>query len=143
LFFNPIINKILYGIVWIYKVLRSDNKVISHYVDLYVDQKPINLASHHLKGLIFINIRSYAGGSELWDPSTRHSFAAPSSQDGLLEVVGIYGLKHLAQIKAGLCKALPLAQGKDIQVVTKTRVAMQSSWQKSKSASLSWLCKQV
>eukprot|EP00981_Chlorochromonas_danica_P001778 scaffold381_cov168-Ochromonas_danica.AAC.31 len=130
LFFNRIINQALYGAVWIYKAIRSDNKLISNYLSLYCDGKKVDLSGKDFKGIIFSNIRSYAGGSELWPEGDElqrinADFKPVRSDDSLLEVVGIYGLTHLAQIKAGIAKAVPLAQGRSFKVETRTRVAMQ------------------
>jgi len=40
-------------------------------------------------------------------------------------VVGISGLAHLAQIKAGLAKPIPLAQGRTIKIINHNRMPMQ------------------
>jgi diacylglycerol kinase (ATP) len=39
--------------------------------------------------------------------------------------VGIIGLTHLAQIKAGISKPIPLAQGRHIKIINHMRVPMQ------------------
>lgn len=162
LFFHQLINKALYGFVWLTKVLYSDNLVVSDHLKLYCDGQEVDLSGMRLKGIIFSNIQSYAGGAELWpnrhemqhevtsdvmmehydniytthraepadhdrDRVERHDrqrqqleridqLQDSNSEDGLLEVVGIYGLTHLVEIKAGLAKARAIAQGRRFKV---------------------------
>lgn len=45
--------------------------------------------------------------------------------DGLLEIVGVTGVPHLGQIKAGIRDAIPIAQGRHIEILSYTRLPMQ------------------
>jgi len=92
---------------------------------------------HDAEGLIFSNISSFAGGSQLWEdsniradcddsdpdepsprqPEDAHAQWQPmSSQDGLLEVVAVTGALHLAQIKAGISSSLKLSQSSAFEI---------------------------
>lgn len=41
------------------------------------------------------------------------------------KVVGITGLAHLAKIKAGIARPIPIAQGRRFKLVSKVRLPMQ------------------
>ncbi len=45
--------------------------------------------------------------------------------DGLIEVVGVYGAWHLGQLQVGLNRAVRLAQGSRVQVMTSEELPMQ------------------
>lgn len=68
LFINPVINKMWYVFIWIYKFLKRSQKNLSDgSLVLYCDQQMIDLSKYpRLTGIILTNIGSYAGGSKLW-----------------------------------------------------------------------------
>lgn len=124
LFFHRFVNKIWFALVWIYKFCRGNAKDLSKIVELYVDGQAVDIKHLKLKGIILPNIASYAGGTRLWSfPESQWKHQA--ADDGLLEVVGLTSLTHLAQVKGGLAKPIPLAQGRHIRLVTKARLPMQ------------------
>ena len=80
-----------------------------------------------IEGLMVMNTPSYGGGSDLWDEfrsaplSTRlkHMQGAPrraAMDDGLLEVVGVTDVVHLANSLGGISNGVRLCQGSDIAV---------------------------
>lgn len=124
LFFHRFVNKIWFGLVWIYKFCRGNTKDLSKVVELYVDGRAVDIKHLKLKGIILPNIASYAGGTRLWS-FTDSQWQNQAADDGLIEVVGLTSLTHLAQVKGGLAKPIPLAQGRHIRLVTKVRLPMQ------------------
>jgi diacylglycerol kinase (ATP) len=89
---------------------------------LEVNGEPVKL-SENICGLIIMNINSYAGGADLWGKSDE--FNAPSSSDGLLEVVGIKGAMELGATSRGLTKPKKLAQAKTLKLVVKNSMPVQ------------------
>ena len=84
------------------------------------------------RGIIVLNINSYAGGSKLWhfegEPKgdlSAGKWKPTSMNDQVLEVVAVTGIAHLGQIKAGLANAVPLAQGSKINFICKRKLHMQ------------------
>ena len=98
-----------------------------------------------IRGIVILNINSYAGGVTMWAPTVQAledsiqfepvrpgdtvqgeiKWGSARCDDGLLEVMGVYGIRHLGLIKSGLLKALPLCQGRDLGVTFKNRMPMQ------------------
>ena len=54
---------------------------------------------------------SWGSGANLWGHEKDEKFSRPTHYDGMLEVVGVTGIVHLAQIKSGLRTGVRLAQG--------------------------------
>ena len=131
LFFNRIINKMWYGIIWFYKLLEGRNNNLSTSLELYCDNKKLELPNG-IRGIIVVNIRSYAGGTDLWNvpksvniPRKYGNWHHQKSDDGIIEVIGLYSLTHLAKIKSGLGVPLRLAQCKSLRFLTKRTLPMQ------------------
>lgn len=118
-------------------------------VELWCDGYRVALPA--LEGIIILNIKSYAGGVDLWsscvgkpcivNPSeafntrTRSSsntsdnnicgenIAIPASMhDKMVEVVGVHGSFHMAKIQVGLSSPIPLCQGQEIIIRTHRHV---------------------
>ena len=80
------------------------------------------------EGIIILNIASYGGGSDLWDeargaplPARADRFRTPpavpaSMSDGMLEVVGVTDVVHLAFSLGGLSNGVRICQGKTMRV---------------------------
>lgn len=98
------------------------------------------------EGIILVNINSYGGGSRLWhhegyassdvDSDDMHDehFVAPngysslgdsSMQDGLIDVVAVYGALHLGKLQVGLSKAIRLCQCKAVDIQINTMLPVQ------------------
>eukprot|EP00271_Cylindrocystis_brebissonii_P001305 TRINITY_DN115_c0_g1_i2.p2 TRINITY_DN115_c0_g1~~TRINITY_DN115_c0_g1_i2.p2 ORF type:complete len:138 (-),score=32.33 TRINITY_DN115_c0_g1_i2:2000-2413(-) len=67
------------------------------------------------------------GGVDLWQSEEEHGdgFAPQSHQDQKLEVVGIYGAWHLGKLQVGLSRALRLAQGRHVKLMTRDSFPVQ------------------
>ncbi len=94
LFFHRIINKMWYAIVWIYLFFTARCESLSHNVEIFCDDQPVDIKNKHLHGIILTNINSYAGGSKLWT-FTNEPWKPLSSNDGIIEVLHQILIFHL------------------------------------------------
>lgn len=123
-FTNRLKNKVLYGQYGAAEAFSSTYKNLDREVDLVVDGTQIVLPK--LEGLAVINIPSMYGGTNLWGDTKSRRFVQQRLGDGLIEVVGIYGSVHVAQIKGHMRQsAKRLAQGKVIEITTRAKYPMQ------------------
>lgn len=84
LFVTRIFNKLLYGIVWIVKLIQGGTSALNEKLEFYCDGKIVELPDE-IRGIIVCNINSYAGGSKLWQ-FRKSPWRPLSSNDGILEV---------------------------------------------------------
>ncbi|XP_032873064.1 diacylglycerol kinase epsilon-like [Amblyraja radiata] len=75
-----------------------------------------------LEGVIVLNIAYWGGGCRLWEGTGSQTCPPASHQDGLLEVVGVYGSFHCAQIHVGLADPLRLGQAHTVRLTLKSSV---------------------
>ena len=121
LFFSSVLNKAWYGLCGLYQVvLGRHRRDLSRAVHITCDGRPVPMPPG-IRGLVALNINSYAGGTKLWhanEPFQRGfgarlgSWGSSSMSDGMLEVMGVYGIRHLGLIKSGLASAVPICQGR-------------------------------
>eukprot|EP00118_Oscarella_pearsei_P009125 m.50724 g.50724 ORF g.50724 m.50724 type:complete len:1013 (+) comp34089_c0_seq2:31-3069(+) len=78
-------------------------------IRLECDGKEKRLPSD-LEGLIVLNIGSWGSGAEPWGSEKHDGFLPPRINDGLLEIVGVTGVMHLAQIQGKVRSGIRLAQ---------------------------------
>ncbi|XP_048513108.1 diacylglycerol kinase theta isoform X2 [Athalia rosae] len=83
-------------------------------IRLEVDGKLVELPQ--VEGIIILNILSWGSGANPWGPEKEDQFNKPNHWDGMLEVVGVTGVVHLAQIQSGLRSATRIAQGGHIKI---------------------------
>ena len=123
LFFSSFLNKLWYGLCGLYQVLLGKHRRdLSSAIHITCDGRAVPVPPG-IRGLVALNINSYAGGTRLWnaDEPTQRGFGArlgswgsASMSDGVLEVVGVYGIRHLGLIKSGLASAVPVCQGRSL-----------------------------
>jgi diacylglycerol kinase (ATP) len=89
-----------------------------------VDDNPISLPEG-LESLVILNLSSYMSGTNPWGTPTQ-GFNEQRFDDKILEVVGITGTLHLAQIKAGAAKGIQLAQGSVIRIMLRAAMPIQA-----------------
>jgi hypothetical protein len=141
LFVNSLTNKFWYGVCGIFQIVFGIRRDLSKSTTLYCDGQQVSLPPG-VRGLVVLNINSYAGGVKLWQPETRPlggddivkagdnilqevTWGSASSSDGMLEVMGVYGIRHLGLIKSGIGKAVPVCQGKELLFQFKNLIPMQ------------------
>ncbi|XP_044760598.1 eye-specific diacylglycerol kinase isoform X2 [Coccinella septempunctata] len=116
-------NKMFYGQLGGKDLLQRKWKSLTHYLTLECDGKDFTPKLKELKchALVFLNIPSYGGGTRPWNSSMGSSL--PSTEDGLIEVVGLttYQLPLLQAGGHGTC----ITQCKTAKIVTSKTIPMQ------------------
>ncbi|XP_024082397.1 eye-specific diacylglycerol kinase isoform X2 [Cimex lectularius] len=81
-------NKIFYGQMGGKDLLKRKWKGLAEFVTLVCDGKDLTseLKKHKFHAIVFLNIASYGGGAKPWPPMDGMK---PSTDDGLIEVVGL------------------------------------------------------
>nr|XP_061811910.1 diacylglycerol kinase delta-like [Nerophis lumbriciformis] len=88
-------NMMWYGVLGTKELLHRTYKNLEQRVLLECDGRPIPLPS--LQGIAVLNIPSYAGGTNFWGGTKEDdTFAAPSFDDKILEVVAVFGSMQMA-----------------------------------------------
>ena len=96
-------------------VKKGSLKDFTRDIILEVDGKRVDLPQ--LEGIIILNILSWASGANLWGHEKDDKFNRPTHYDGMLEVVGVTGIVHLAQIQSGIRSGVRLAQGGHVRLL--------------------------
>jgi len=123
LFFSSVLNKLWYGLCGLYQIiLGRHRRDLSRAIHITCDGTDVSVPVG-IRGLVALNINSYAGGTSLWhaDEVFQRGFGArlgswggSSMSDGVLEVMGVYGIRHLGLIKSGMASAVPICQGRHV-----------------------------
>ncbi|OBS56961.1 hypothetical protein A6R68_11914, partial [Neotoma lepida] len=94
-------NMMWYGVLGTKELLHRTYRNLEQKVLLECDGRPIPLPS--LQGIAVLNIPSYAGGTNFWGGTKEddvrmgfETFAAPSFDDKILEVVAVFGSMQMA-----------------------------------------------
>ena len=141
LFANSLTNKFWYGVCGLFQIVFGLRRDLSKSTTLYCDGTQISLPQG-VRGLVVLNINSYAGGVKLWHPETRPldskdflragdnvlqevAWGSAASDDGMLEVMGVYGIRHLGLIKSGIGRAVPICQGSELLFKFKNLIPVQ------------------
>lgn len=120
-------NKLVYtsmGALDVVGVMGNQHDLSSK-VTLWCDGRQMDLPPGS-QGVMVVNIGSYMGGVNVWERSDGKIPKSHSSMDdGLLEVVAVYGSFHLGKLQVGLSRAVRVAQASEIELITSRRLAMQ------------------
>lgn len=117
-------NKVYYAQYGAEEVFRSTCANLEKQLELEVDGEKIELPV--IQGLIFLNISSMYGGTNLWGTRVPANFKPQNSGDGLIEIVAVFGSAHVGQIKGGLRgSAHRIKQGSVVKITTKSALPMQ------------------
>uniref|UniRef100_A0A672QVS6 Diacylglycerol kinase n=1 Tax=Sinocyclocheilus grahami TaxID=75366 RepID=A0A672QVS6_SINGR len=123
-FSSRIINKAVYFLYGTKDCLVQECKDLDKRIELELDGEQVNLPS--LEGIIVCNIGYWGGGCRLWEGMGDEPYPPTRVDDGLLEVVGVYGSFHCAQIQVKLANPVRLGQAHTIRLVLKSsRMPMQ------------------
>lgn len=116
-------NKVFYGQMGGKDLLKRKWKNLAELVTLECDGKDITpkLKELRVHAIVFLNIPSYGGGTHPWNKSGGQY--EPSTDDGLIEVVGLttYQLPLLQAGGHGTC----IAQCRSAKIVTSKTIPMQ------------------
>ncbi|XP_045492841.1 eye-specific diacylglycerol kinase isoform X2 [Colias croceus] len=122
-FNSRIRNKLFYGTAGGKDLMQRKWKGLADFVTLECDGKDLTpvLREHKVHAIVFLNIPSYGGGTHPWNKSMGAS--EPSTEDGLIEVVGLttYQLPLLQAGGHGTC----ITQCKTAKIVTTKVIPMQ------------------
>lgn len=104
-------------------LLRRKWKSLAEFVTLECDGKDLTpkLKEHKVHAIVFLNIASYGGGTHPWNKSGGQF--EPSTDDGLIEVVGLttYQLPLLQAGGHGTC----ITQCRSAKIITSKTIPMQ------------------
>ncbi|KAG7459548.1 hypothetical protein MATL_G00211800 [Megalops atlanticus] len=124
LFSSRIINKAVYFFYGTKDCLVQECKDLDKRIELELDGEKVNLPS--LEGIIVCNIGYWGGGCRLWEGMGDEPCPPTRLDDGLLEVVGVFGSFHCAQIQVKLANPVRLGQAHTVRLVLKSsRMPMQ------------------
>ncbi|XP_052738065.1 eye-specific diacylglycerol kinase isoform X2 [Bicyclus anynana] len=122
-FNSRIRNKLFYGTAGGKDLMQRKWKGLADFVTMECDGKDYTpvLREHKVHAIVFLNIPSYGGGTHPWNKSGGTS--DPSTEDGLIEVVGLttYQLPLLQAGGHGTC----ITQCKTAKIVTTKVIPMQ------------------
>ncbi|XP_053152958.1 diacylglycerol kinase epsilon isoform X2 [Hemicordylus capensis] len=115
LFSSRIINKAVYFFYGTKDCLVQECKDLNKKVELELDGERIDLPS--LEGIIVLNIGCWGGGCRLWEGMGDKPYPLARHDDGLLEVVGVNGSFHCAQIQVKLANPVRLGQAHTVRLI--------------------------
>lgn len=118
LFSNRLLNKAVYLFYGTKDCLIQECKDLNKKVELELDGERINLPN--LEGIVVLNIGNWGGGCRLWEGMGDEPYALARHDDGLLEVVGVYGSFHCAQIQVKLANPVRLGQAHTVRLILKS-----------------------
>uniref|UniRef100_A0A8C2R0I9 Diacylglycerol kinase n=1 Tax=Capra hircus TaxID=9925 RepID=A0A8C2R0I9_CAPHI len=73
----------------------------------------------NLEGIIVLNIGYWGGGCRLWEGMGDETYPLARHDDGLLEIVGVYGSFHCAQIQVKLANPFRIGQAHTVRLILK------------------------
>ncbi|XP_030064234.1 diacylglycerol kinase epsilon [Microcaecilia unicolor] len=117
LFSSRLFNKAVYLFYGTKDCLVQECKDLDKKVELELDGERIHLP--HLEGIIILNIGFWGGGCRLWEGMGDEPYPLASHDDGLLEVAGVYGSFHCAQIQVKLANPVRLGQAHTVRLILK------------------------
>uniref|UniRef100_A0A8P4GAH9 Diacylglycerol kinase n=1 Tax=Dicentrarchus labrax TaxID=13489 RepID=A0A8P4GAH9_DICLA len=117
-FSSRIINKAVYFLYGTKDCLVQECKDLDKKIELELDGERVALPS--LEGIIVCNIGYWGGGCRLWEGMGDEPCPPTRLDDGLLEVVGVFGSFHCAQIQVKLANPVRLGQAHTVRLVLKS-----------------------
>uniref|UniRef100_A0A3Q4HZS2 Diacylglycerol kinase n=1 Tax=Neolamprologus brichardi TaxID=32507 RepID=A0A3Q4HZS2_NEOBR len=117
-FSSRIINKAVYFLYGTRDCLVQECKDLDKRIELELDGERVELPS--LEGIIVCNIGYWGGGCRLWEGMGDEPCPPTRLDDGLLEVVGVFGSFHCAQIQVKLANPVRLGQAHTVRLVLKS-----------------------
>uniref|UniRef100_A0A8C6WGL0 Diacylglycerol kinase n=1 Tax=Neogobius melanostomus TaxID=47308 RepID=A0A8C6WGL0_9GOBI len=115
-FSSRIINKAVYFLYGTKDCLVQECKDLDKRIELELDGERVALPS--LEGIIVCNIGYWGGGCRLWEGMGDEPYPPPGKKN--LNVVGVYGSFHCAQIQVKLANPVRLGQAHTVRLVLKS-----------------------
>ncbi|XP_054641225.1 diacylglycerol kinase epsilon isoform X2 [Dunckerocampus dactyliophorus] len=114
-FSSRIINKAVYFLYGTKDCLVQGCKDLDKSIELELDGERVPLPS--LEGIIVCNIGYWGGGCRLWEGVGDEPYPPTRLDDGLLEVVGVFGSFHCAQIQVKMANPVRLGQAHTVRII--------------------------
>ncbi|KAM4691458.1 diacylglycerol kinase epsilon [Rhinophrynus dorsalis] len=118
LFSSRLVNKAVYFFYGTKDCLVQECKDLNKKIELELDGERIDLPN--LEGIVVLNIGYWGGGCRLWEGMGDEPYPLSRHDDGLLEVVGVYGSFHCAQIQVKLANPVRLGQAHTVRLILKS-----------------------
>uniref|UniRef100_A0A8C5R0H8 Diacylglycerol kinase n=1 Tax=Leptobrachium leishanense TaxID=445787 RepID=A0A8C5R0H8_9ANUR len=118
LFSSRLVNKAVYLFYGTKDCLVQECKDLNKKVELELDGERIDLPN--LEGIVVLNIGYWGGGCRLWEGMGDELYPMARHDDGLLEVVGVFGSFHCAQIQVKLANPVRLGQAHTVRLILKS-----------------------
>ncbi|XP_053309944.1 diacylglycerol kinase epsilon [Spea bombifrons] len=118
LFSSRLINKAVYLFYGTKDCLVQECKDLNKKLELELDGERVELPN--LEGIVVLNIGYWGGGCRLWEGMGDETYTPSRHDDGLLEVVGVYGSFHCAQIQVKLANPVRLGQAHTVRLILKS-----------------------
>jgi diacylglycerol kinase (ATP) len=129
LFVSRTLNKGIYGVYGVQKLVDAPPVLSEIGVEVLVSGEPLLPESlQKLQCIVWQNIPSYGGGSILWgdhNPSTEPHILPCKMDDGILEVVGLRDIAHVAGIQATVMSGTKLGQGHEFVITIEKECPIQ------------------
>jgi diacylglycerol kinase (ATP) len=95
-------------------------------LEVFVDGEPFRNLPDDVQGFIVLNISSYGGGTDMWGMKRPgRAWSAPTSDDGILELIGVRGSAHIGAIRAGMANGIRLGQARSLAIRVREPIAAQ------------------
>uniref|UniRef100_H3CG82 Diacylglycerol kinase n=1 Tax=Tetraodon nigroviridis TaxID=99883 RepID=H3CG82_TETNG len=120
-FSSRIVNKAVYFLYGTRDCLVQECKDLDKRIEcapLELDGERVELPS--LEGIIVCNISFWGGGCRLWEGMGDEPCPPTRLDDGLLEVLGVFGSFHCAQIQVKLANPVRLGQAHTVRLLLKS-----------------------
>ncbi|XP_029339739.1 diacylglycerol kinase epsilon isoform X2 [Mus caroli] len=117
LFSSRILNKAVYLFYGTKDCLVQECKDLNKKIELELDGERVELPN--LEGIIVLNIGYWGGGCRLWEGMGDETYPLARHDDGLLEIVGVYGSFHCAQIQVKLANPFRIGQAHTVRLTLK------------------------
>lgn len=118
LFSSRILNKAVYFFYGTKDCLVQECKDLDKFIELELDGERVELPN--LEGIIVLNIGYWGGGCRLWEGMGDETYPPSRLDDGLLEVVGVFGSFHCAQIQVKLANPVRIGQAHTVRLILKS-----------------------
>eukprot|EP01137_Pigoraptor_chileana_P003715 Opistho-2@44325 len=120
-------NKMYYGVVGGMDILKHSMKDLYKSVTLTCDDQDYTslILKEKLEGIVFLNIPSYAGGTNPWGNRDGDNFFAQALDDGFIEVLGITSSFDLAMQQARMGSGFRICQCKRAVLTTAKALPVQ------------------
>lgn len=121
---NTLVNKFLYFTYGTKNLWERRCTNVQRKVSLELDGLPVTLPE--VESITLLNIPSWGGGARFTLPRSNSSQLVQSLSDGLIEVYGLTGSFHIAQVIMGLASPIFIGQAASVRLTLSEHLPMQA-----------------